>query len=444
MRTIEYAVSPIHYIIGRDDTDTASAFITDLRNGELSRDLNVYRGFSPATSTTAEGLASPNWGYTFKIRDDGTGPFQGIYAGAGLYFSMKTAAEIDPALAAIFASPTPVYIPNTSFYMSNDTESQFGMAITGGYRARLTWPGGGAGNGIGNDAIEGLYLGANYHYLLGFGYEHFEPDARLDTDAQGLLFVNTAKGVPVRLCGPRRATEPASPWTWASRPSWTGGKWGSASTASETASTGRTWSARRTCSIVSSPAASSSTFLRSLWPTRASSFQWMSGPTARTTAALDRYLRIRTWLQRHHVPRRLRAAARSLSASRRRPLRQGAMGADGRRRVRFLRSLWRGRRPVRHERQPRAATSPCHCGLVPIDTAGRMKRERVGVVRIHTARANASAKFITSHRVSERDPPSGDAFGDPGLSQDSSAGDGDWRAGGGANERGVTGRLGKA
>ena len=33
VRTIEYSASPIHYIVGRDDTSTASAFITDLRNG---------------------------------------------------------------------------------------------------------------------------------------------------------------------------------------------------------------------------------------------------------------------------------------------------------------------------------------------------------------------------------------------------------------------------
>ena len=100
VRTIEYAVSPIHYIVGRDDTNTASAFFTDLRNGELSRDLNTYRGFSPQTSVTVEGLASPNWGHTFKFTRDDDGPFQGIYAGAGLYFSMQTEALLDPALAA--------------------------------------------------------------------------------------------------------------------------------------------------------------------------------------------------------------------------------------------------------------------------------------------------------------------------------------------------------
>jgi hypothetical protein len=202
VRAIEYAASPIHYIVGRDSTSTASAFITDLRNGELNRDLNTYRQFSPATSVTAEGLASPNWGYTFKLKRGANGAFQGVYAGGGVYFSMKTAAEIDPALAAIFSSPTPVYVPNTSFYMSNDTESQFGMAITGGYRGRFALPfripGSGDAGGP-NQAIEGLYVGANVHYLHGFSYEHFEPDARLDTNAQGLLFVNPAKGFPVTI-----------------------------------------------------------------------------------------------------------------------------------------------------------------------------------------------------------------------------------------------------
>jgi len=200
VRTIEYSASPIHYIVGRDSTNTASAFITDLRNGTLSRDLNDYRGFSPATSTVAEGLASPNWGHTFKIKKSAAGPFQGIYVGAGPYFSMKTSAEIDPALAAIFASPTPVYVPNTSFYMSNDTLSQFALAVTGGYRGRFAL-GGGSGkvSASGLQAPDGLYFGANYHYLHGFSYEHFEPDARLDTNAQGLLFVNPAKGLPVTI-----------------------------------------------------------------------------------------------------------------------------------------------------------------------------------------------------------------------------------------------------
>jgi hypothetical protein len=203
VRAIEYTASPIHFIVGRDDTNSASTFITDLRNGELSRDLNVYRGFSPATSVAAEGLASPSWGYTFKFRKNPSGSFQGVYAGGGIYFSMNTAAAIDPALAAVFASPTPVYVPNTSFYMTNDTESQFAMAITGGYRGRFAWfgasSGGSSSAGGGNQALEGLYIGANVHYLRGFSYEHFQPAARLDTNAQGVLVVNPAMGLPVTI-----------------------------------------------------------------------------------------------------------------------------------------------------------------------------------------------------------------------------------------------------
>lgn len=206
IRAIEYSASPIHFIVGRDATSTASAFVNDLRNGTLSRDLNDYRGFSPATSTVAEGLASPNWGYTFKVRrtESGSGPFQGIYVGAGPYFSMQTAAEIDPALAAIFSSPVPVYVPNTSFSMTNDTLSQFALAFTGGYRGRFAWPDRSAGpfravSTEGNRAAQGLYVGANFHVLRGFTYEHFEPSARLDTNAQGLLTVNLAKGLPVSI-----------------------------------------------------------------------------------------------------------------------------------------------------------------------------------------------------------------------------------------------------
>jgi len=200
VRAIEYSASPIHFIVGRDDTNTASALVTDLRNGTMNRDLNVYRVFSPATSASAEGLASPSWGHTFKIQNSDAGPFQGIYVGAGPYFSINTSAEIDPALAAVFSSPTPVYVPNTSFYMSNDTESQFALSVTGGYRGRFAWPDGvSSGTGGASQAQEGLYVGANYHYLQGFGYEHFEPDARLDTNAQGLLFVNIPKGAPVTI-----------------------------------------------------------------------------------------------------------------------------------------------------------------------------------------------------------------------------------------------------
>ena len=116
---------------------------------------------------SAEGLASPNWGDTSKLSQNANGSFQGIYAVAGPVLLDVYVGRDRSALAAVFASPTPVYMPNTSYYMSNDTLSQFALAVTGGYRARISRAGGGE--------LDGLYIGANYHYLHGFGYEHFEP-----------------------------------------------------------------------------------------------------------------------------------------------------------------------------------------------------------------------------------------------------------------------------
>src|SRR4051812_35418328 len=61
IRVIEYASSPIHYVVGRDTSSSAEAlFVTDIRNGTFSRDLSRYRGFVPASSILAEGLASPS------------------------------------------------------------------------------------------------------------------------------------------------------------------------------------------------------------------------------------------------------------------------------------------------------------------------------------------------------------------------------------------------
>ena len=53
--------------------------------------------------------------------------------------------------------------------------------------------------GAGGGTLDGLYVGANYHYLRGYRYENFEPDARLDTDAQGLLTIRPALGLPVTI-----------------------------------------------------------------------------------------------------------------------------------------------------------------------------------------------------------------------------------------------------
>jgi hypothetical protein len=181
---VEYAASPIHYTIGRKPCDLSqpgAAFVNDIVNARFSRDLNAYRGFQPDTDIMAEGLANPSWGKTFALRRDANGGLvHGLYAGAGPYFSVQTEAQIDPALVDVLASPTPTFRPNTTFQLGALTAEQMALAITGGYRGRISLP---------NRAAEtdGVYVAANYHYLRGFRYDRFDIATRLDTDVAGML-----------------------------------------------------------------------------------------------------------------------------------------------------------------------------------------------------------------------------------------------------------------
>jgi hypothetical protein len=187
VRTIEFAAAPIHYTIGRDRGDSkADDFIVNIGNGELSRDLNVYKGFIPVNQPAAAGLAAPNWGKTFRIRRGDGGSFQGVYVGAGPYISMRTVPTIDESLIRILSADEPVYLPNTALNAFNTTQGQLALAVAGGYRGRFAWA---PGVGGGTDR-EGLYLAANYNYLHGFRYEDIDFRLRMDTDGAGLLTVN--------------------------------------------------------------------------------------------------------------------------------------------------------------------------------------------------------------------------------------------------------------
>jgi hypothetical protein len=57
---MEYAASPLHYVFDRNPGGARGAFVKDLVDGKLNRNLNAYRGFVPTSKLTAEGLASPN------------------------------------------------------------------------------------------------------------------------------------------------------------------------------------------------------------------------------------------------------------------------------------------------------------------------------------------------------------------------------------------------
>jgi hypothetical protein len=192
VRMIEYSASPLHLQFGRDqESVTGRNLFTDIRKATVSRDLSDYRGYELVNQPVSEGLASPTWGATIRVSGDKTGPFQAIYVGAGPYFSMRTAAVIDPKVVQILASEDPLRFPNTQYLMGSDLQGQMAMAITGGYRARFA-----AGSGADRD---GIYAAVDYNYLHGFRHEHANAALRLDTDSAGLLTVNPFLPTPLAI-----------------------------------------------------------------------------------------------------------------------------------------------------------------------------------------------------------------------------------------------------
>jgi hypothetical protein len=187
--------------------------VSDLVNSELNPNLNAYRGFTPAQNFKAQGLFSPHWGNTFKFPQphDPEHPrnpknFQGIYLGAGPYFSLGTDVVIDPLLIDIFSSPTPVFFPNTTLTTHSTTELQTAAALTGGYRARFSAP-----EFLRNSFMKdkqpcdgnGVYITANLNYLQGLHYENIDSNVDLNTNALGLveLIPSTTPVVVNRLFG---------------------------------------------------------------------------------------------------------------------------------------------------------------------------------------------------------------------------------------------------
>ena len=192
VRAIEYTASPLHYQVNRHEESTSGReLFTDIRRATLSRDLSDYRGYDLSEQPLAEGLASPTWGKTLRVRGGKDGPFQGFYVGAGPYVSMRTVTAIDPRVVDILASDLPLRFPNTNYLLGSDTAGQIAMAITGGYRGRFA-----AGGGSDRD---GLYVAVDYNYLHGFRYEGVDASLRLDTDGAGLLTINPLLPTPLQI-----------------------------------------------------------------------------------------------------------------------------------------------------------------------------------------------------------------------------------------------------
>lgn len=191
IRTVEYVASPLHYTFGRDPvtpgqvspTTGLNNLVTDIRNAELSRDLNRYRGVAPSNQPRAEGLAAPSWGKTIKVKQGPGNAFQGVYVGAGPYLAMQTDVNFDQQLVDVLGAQTDVYVPNAQMRMGSTTRGEMAAAIIGGYRGRFALP-------SGTSDRDGIYVAANYNFLYGFSYEDINLALRFDTDRTGLLTLN--------------------------------------------------------------------------------------------------------------------------------------------------------------------------------------------------------------------------------------------------------------
>jgi len=184
VRAIDYAANPLHLAFNRSQGEGQFDFLGDIRNAQLDRDLNSYRGFTPPEKLVAEGLIAPSWGHTFKFLDLGDASSHGIYLGVGPYLSVGTDLRVDPRLVEILGSDVDVAIPATTFLITNRSSEQLAMAITGGYRARFGLPGRAA---VGQSNPNGIYFAANYHYLKGFRYDDLDINLNIETDSAGLI-----------------------------------------------------------------------------------------------------------------------------------------------------------------------------------------------------------------------------------------------------------------
>jgi len=184
VRAIDYVSNPLHLAFNRSQGDGQFDFLGDIRNAQLNRDLNSYRGFTPPEKLVAEGLIAPSWGHTFKFLDLGNASSHGIYLGVGPYLSVGTDLGVDPRLVEILGSDVDVAIPATTFLITNRSSEQLAMAITGGYRARFGFPGRAA---VGASNPNGIYFAANYHYLKGFRYDDLDLNLNIETDSAGLI-----------------------------------------------------------------------------------------------------------------------------------------------------------------------------------------------------------------------------------------------------------------
>ena len=200
VRAVEYAASPLHYTVGRDEGRTAVNLINDLRNAQVNRDLKTYRGFVPVTQPVSYGLVNPSFGGTIPVyRSDRAR--HGVFVGAGPYLAMRGDLNVDPVLVSVLDPDLDVPVPaNAALPIGSEVRGEAALAITGGYRGHFAFAGGSVRD------RQGLYVALNYSYLRGFRFEEGDILMRLDTDANAALTVNPFLPAPLSIAR-TRATE---------------------------------------------------------------------------------------------------------------------------------------------------------------------------------------------------------------------------------------------
>jgi hypothetical protein len=174
---LEDLANPIHFTFHRG---THSSLIRDLVNGKVNPDLSAYRGFMPANRLSAEGLAAPRFGHTFRLRESGTGTLHSVYLGAGPYLSMGTAFDIDNRLLSVLAGQTSAPL-NTALSINNTTTGQGAASLTVGYRGQYAFH-----NSAGSTGTS-IHIGTDFHYIHGLRYDSASMRFQFDTAASGLL-----------------------------------------------------------------------------------------------------------------------------------------------------------------------------------------------------------------------------------------------------------------
>ena len=181
-RVVEFASSPLHFVLGRKEDITAKSFFRDVLNARMQPDPNAYGGFELPVLTDTEGLLSLTWGKTFTFHEDSRS-FQSFYVGAGPYMAADADFQFDAELEQVLSGSGDRYIPSASLGLGGGETDRLALDITGSYRARFPLF---IGDGSGS-ARNGMYVAVNYHHLQGFRYDMFDARLQLDTDTNGLL-----------------------------------------------------------------------------------------------------------------------------------------------------------------------------------------------------------------------------------------------------------------